>query len=172
MFYTNPLYGSIRTLWLFITGRVKFNKSNVGNTLIMEDGKTFTIFRRGDTKKYFRDTKPKGLFIIYFTPKMDIQKNIRLSRIMLFIFMGFKGFRSKYWCVNEENGECLGVYEWQKLKDAKRYSESIAVTVMNKRSVPGTVSFKVLENIKSNQSWKIVVNSEDEKSRFKAKYNL
>lgn len=173
MIFTNPLFGVIRTLWLFITGRVRFNKSAVGSAIIMSDGKRFTIFRRVKIKKYFgRNMDPQGLFIVQFTPTMDIKKNIRLSKIMLFIFMGFKGFRSKYWCVNEESGECQGVYEWDKLEDAERYSKSIAVRNMTKRSVPGSVSFKVLKNSASSRNWRIEDKKEEEKHQFRVMYNL
>jgi hypothetical protein len=173
MIYTNPIFGVFRTLWLFITGRVRFIKSVVGSTIIMEDGKRFTIFRRVKIKKYFgRTENPQGLFIVQFTPKMDIKKNIRLSKIMLLIFMGFKGFRSKYWCVNEESGECQGVYEWDKLEDAERYSKSIAVRNMTKRSLPGSVSFKVLKNSASSRDWRIEDKIEEEKFQFRVKYNL
>jgi hypothetical protein len=103
---------------------------------------------------------------------MDIKKNIRLSKIMLLIFMGFKGFRSKYWCVNEESGECQGVYEWDKLEDAERYSKSIAVRNMTKRSLPGSVSFKVLKNSASSRDWRIEDKIEEEKFQFRVKYNL
>ena len=173
MIYTNPLFGVIRTLWLFITGRVRFNNSPVGKIITMKDGKTFTIFRRVKIRKYFgRNADPQGLFIVQFTPTMDIKKNIRLSKIMLLIFMGFKGFRSKYWCVNEESGECQGVYEWEKLEDAERYSKSIAVRNMTKRSVPGSVSFKVMDNSASNRNWRIEDKKEEEKHQFRVMYNL
>jgi hypothetical protein len=43
------------------------------------------------------------------------------------IFMGFTGFRSKYWAVDYETGLCQGIYEWQTVADAKAYSESVAM---------------------------------------------
>jgi hypothetical protein len=138
----------------------------------MEDGKEFTIFRRVIIKRYYhKEQKPKALFIVCFTPVMEIAKNIRLSKIMLLIFMGFKGFRSKYWCVNEETGMCQGVYEWDKLEDAERYSKSIAITNMTKRSVPGSISFKILPNTEQNRTWRII-EEPGRKEQFKRKYKL
>ena len=157
MIYTNPLYGFVKTSLLFICGRVQFSKSDLGKKILMGDGKTFEIFRRVTIKQFSdNNSKPKGLFIVRFTPKMDINKNIQLSKIMMLIFMGFKGFRSKYWCVNKETGMCQGVYEWDELEDADRYSKSIAVRNMTKRSVLGTVSYKVLENSENNRDWQIL----------------
>lgn len=86
--------------------------------------------------------------------------------------MGFKGFRSKYWCVNEDTGMCQGVHEWDKLEDAKHYSKSIAVKNMTKRSKPGSVSYEVLDNIKENRSWQIITATTNQKIQFKLKYNL
>jgi hypothetical protein len=171
MIYTNPIYGFFNTLRLFITGKVRFIEQDVGKTIIMDDGQDFTVFRRvvikGNVNK-----RPGGLFIVRFTPKMDIQKNIKLSRLMLMIFMGFKGFRSKYWCVNEKSGMCQGVYEWDTLEDAERYSKSIAITNMTQRSVPGSVTFKVLPNTEANRTWRFVDTAQDEKRQFKLKYHL
>jgi hypothetical protein len=86
--------------------------------------------------------------------------------------MGFKGFRSKYWCVNEETGMCQGVYEWDKLGDAERYSKSIAVKNMTKRSVPGTVSYRILENTESNRTWLIIDTTPEEKLKFELEYRI
>ncbi len=173
MVYTNPLYGIIRTLFLFITGRVQFSRSEIGVTITMDDGQNFKIFRRVVIKRYLNtDKKPEALFIVRFTPRMEIKRNIKLSKIMLLIFMGFKGFRSKYWCVDEETGMCQGVYEWDTLNDAERYSRSIAVKNMTKRSIPGSVSFKVLPNSKENRNWRIADTGEEEKHQFKVRYHL
>ena len=103
---------------------------------------------------------------------MDIKKNIKLSKIMLLIFMGFKGFRSKFWCINTESGKAQGIYEWDKGADVERYSKSIAVKNMTKRSVPGSISFKVLENVDANRTWKLIDIEQEEKIRFKKEYGL
>ena len=172
MLYTNPFFGILRTLFLFITGRVQFDKSVVGNRIIMKDGKAFTIFRRVDIKHYLKSEAPEALFIIRFTPTMELHKNIRLSRVMLFVFMGFKGFRSKYWCVNENSGECQGIYEWDTKADAERYSQSIAIRNMTKRSVPGSISFEILENTPQAHSWEIEETEPEVQIQFRQKYGF
>ena len=82
---------------------------------------------------------------------MTIEQNIRYSNKAMMIFQGFKGFRSKYWTVDYETGECQGIYEWDTYEDAVRYSKSIAVKVMSKRSEQGSISFKVLRNTEENK---------------------
>lgn len=173
MIYTNPLFGFFRTMILFISGRVHFKKTDVGATIVMSDGIEFKIFRSVTIKKFInKDKKPNGLFIVRFTPTMDIGKNINLSKILMLVFMGFKGFRSKFWCVNEKSGMCQGVYEWDTLEDAEHYSKSIAVKNMTKRSKPGTVAYNVLDNIESNRSWEIIDSGKEQKIQFRLKYNL
>jgi hypothetical protein len=87
------------------------------------------------------------MFRIRFKPKnMTIEQNKKFSRLPMLAFMGFWGFRSKYWMVNEQSGLCLGVYEWDTLEDAERYSKSIALRFMTKRSVDGSVSWEVSDN--------------------------
>jgi hypothetical protein len=172
MFYINPIYGYIRTLLRFALGKVQFIKEDVGKTIIMDDAKSFKIFRRVRIKRYFNKNKrPQGLFIIRFALKMSIE-NIIKSRGMLMMFMGFKGFRTKYWCVDEQSGMCQGLYEWDTLEDAVRYSKSVVIKAITKHSVSGSISFKILENTEENRKWEIQDTSQEEKLQFKMKYKL
>lgn len=157
MIFTNPIYGFIKTLFLFITGRVSFIKEDVGKKILMEDGKVYTVFRRVIIKRFInKKRKPEGLFIIRFKPAfMTIGENIKYSRKPIIIFLGFKGFRTKYWTVDYKTGECQGIYEWDTYEDAVRYSKSIAVKVMTNRSEKGSVSYKALKNTEENRKFKI-----------------
>jgi hypothetical protein len=157
MLYTNPIYGVIRNLLLFITGRVHYIKQDVGKNITMEDGKVYTVFRRVVISRFINNNrKPKGLFIIRFKPfGVTVEENIKFSRKAMMVFQGFKGFRSKYWTVDYKTGQCQGIYEWDKYDDAVRYSKSIAVKVMTNRSQKGSVSYKVLENTEENRKFKI-----------------
>lgn len=173
MIYTNPVFGFLRYLLLYISGRVVFLRKEIGKKIIMEDSKDFTVFRRVVIKKYFNKGKePEGLFIVRFTPAMEIKKNIKLSTILMLFIMGFKGFRSKYWCVNEETGTCLGIYEWDTVKDAERYSKSIAVRNMTKRSLSSSIIFQVLANKEENHNWQLIDSDVDRKAQFKKNYSL
>ena len=79
MIYTNPLYGFLRTLSLFITGRVKFDKSVTGSIIKMQDGRSYCIFRRVIIGRIIKkNRKAEALFIVRFKPKIAIKKNIRL----------------------------------------------------------------------------------------------
>lgn len=144
MMKTNPIIGFLRTIMLFLTGKVNFIKSSVGKEITMDDGMKFKVFRHviiGSDKNL---SNTRAVFRIRFIPKnMTVEENMRFSKIPMLIFMGFHGFRSKYWMVNEETGTCLGVYEWDTLQDAERYSKSIALRFITRRSVEGSVSYEI-----------------------------
>jgi hypothetical protein len=144
---TNPVIGFLRTIILCLTGNIEFIKSSIDKEFTMEDGIRFKVFRhviiRSDNSNR---NHPQAVFRIRFQPKgMTAQQNKNFSKLPMLIFMGFQGFRSKYWMVNEETGVCQGVYEWDTLQDAERYSESIALRFMTKRSVEGSVSYEIID---------------------------
>ena len=111
----------------------------------MEDKKEFTIFRHVSIRTK-QDKEPIGLFIVRFKPaSMTVEQNIKFSRISMLVFMGFKGFRSKYWCVDRTTGLCQGIYKWQTVKDAKNYSKSIAMKFITRRSYPDSVEYEIID---------------------------
>lgn len=111
----------------------------------MEDGARFRIFRHVTIRTSSSD-EPQAVFIVRFRPAhVTVQANIRFSLLTMMIFMGFRGFREKFWCVNDETGLCQGVYAWQTLQDAQNYASSVAMRVMTNRSEPDSVTLKVLE---------------------------
>jgi hypothetical protein len=107
----------------------------------MEDGKQFTVFRHA---KVNAPGEPAGVFIVRFTPaRLSVRQNIRFSLLPMIPLLGMRGFCEKYWCVNEQTGECQGVYAWHTLADAEAYARSIALRFMTSRSLPGSVSHRI-----------------------------
>ena len=173
MLQVNPLRGVLRSLYLKTAGRVVFDDAAVGCRLETEDGDVYTIFRRVTIHPPGgAEAAPFGLFDVRFTPTADIAANLRLSKVLMWVFMGFEGFRSKYWGVNETTGECRGIYEWDTLQDVERYSKSIAVRNMTRRSKPGSVSFRVLENTAENRRFRILEVSPEERERLRRAYGV
>jgi hypothetical protein len=141
---TNPILGLFKTLLLFVSRRVSFIKEDVDKQILMEDGTRFRVFRHVKIWAPQLET-PKAVFIVRFRPRnMTVKQNIRFSLLPMMIFMGFRGFREKYWCVNDETGLCQGVYAWQSMEDAENYSKSIAMRFMANRSDPESLSFKII----------------------------
>jgi hypothetical protein len=141
---TNPVMGLLRTLFLFCSLRVTFIKDDRHRQIVMEDGARFRVFRH--VKIWDSQSgSPKAVFIVRFRPRnMTVKQNIRFSLIPMMIFIGFHGFREKYWCVNDETSLCQGVYAWQTMEDAENYSKSIAMRFMVNRSDPESVNFKII----------------------------
>ncbi len=151
---TNPIIGFIRTCLLFISGKVIFDRSVVNKKILMED-REFTIFRRVKIKAK-TSCEPEAFFLVRFKPlDMTPEENIRFSKLPMMIFMGFRGFRSKYWAVDFETGLCQGLYEWQTVQDAKNYAASIAMRFMTKRSDPKSVEYKIVDKRKEALTYSI-----------------
>jgi hypothetical protein len=128
----------LRALWRLVTGRVHFVRADVGETLTMDDGAQFTVFRHVTVEG---PGTPTGAFVVRFTPaNMTVRQNIRFSLLPMIPLLGMRGFREKRWCVNRETGACQGIYAWQTAADAEAYAASVAMRFMTGRSLPGSVS--------------------------------
>lgn len=57
--------------------------------------------------------------------------------------MGFPGFRTKLWMMDEKTGDSQGIYEWDTAEDAENYAHSTALAFMTNRSLPGSVSYRI-----------------------------
>jgi hypothetical protein len=132
-------------LWNLLSGKFRFETAELGKRFYMEDGKAFRIFRR--VRRRAGGLPPaEGAFRVRFKPaRMSVEQNIRFSRLPMIAMLGFPGFRAKYWTVADETGLCQGIYEWDRLEDARAYASSVALAFMTKRSEPGSVSFEVID---------------------------
>jgi hypothetical protein len=109
----------------------------------MEDGAEFTVFRHVKVKAA---GDPAGVFVVRFTPAhMSVRQNVRFSLLPMIPLLGMRGFREKYWCVNEQTGACQGIYAWQTVADAEAYAGSVALRFMTGRSKLGSVSHRILD---------------------------
>ena len=68
-----------------------------------------------------------------------------LSLIPVPLIGGYPGFRDKLWMVDEDSGDWQGVYEWESTAAVKAYQCSFALRVMNRRAVPESISYAVIE---------------------------
>ena len=149
---TNPVFGFINTIGLFLSGRIAFDKDVIGKSIYYKD-KEFKIFRRVKIKN--RENS-KAYFIIRFKPKnMTTEQNIKFSRLPMIIFMGFKGFSSKYWAVDYSTGLCQGFYEWETEEDAINYSKSIALRFMKNRSEKESIEYWIINKDKEKIEYRI-----------------
>lgn len=156
---TNPAIGVTRTLALMAAGRFQFHPEAVDRILETDDAARYRVFRRVTTRG--DAPPPAALFIVRFTVKgMTVRQNIRFSRLPMLVFMGFAGFRSKYWCVDDTTGAYQGVYEWQTRAHAEAYVASIALRFMTDRSIPGSVSHRILDRT-GTEPWPITLHTRE-----------
>ncbi|TMR89281.1 YdhR family protein [Nonomuraea basaltis] len=131
-----------RSIGLIARGRVRLERSRVGEILAMQDGERMRIFRRLRIASP-GSGEPGGEFRVRFTTKMPARINVLFSWLPIVLFMGLPGFVSKTWVVNDATGTFGGIYRWRTQEDALRYSRSAALRFMTRRSVPGSVSFGI-----------------------------
>lgn len=141
----NPLYSFLNALRFGLAGRIHFPRGRIGGTLTLDDGE-WTIFR----EVYIdpaqgRPETPGAIFRPRFhVAGMTLEQNIRFSRLPIPFFIGLPGFRSKLWLYDPKSGDFSGYYHWDSVQDAENYARSFASRFMQRRSEPGSVSFRVI----------------------------
>ena len=133
-------------------GRVHFPKEYVGEVLKLEDGQEFTVFRRLKVINKGDNPNRLAVFKVRFKFKnLKPRANKRLSMIPAPFLMGMRGFREKYWTINENTDYFQGIYQWESREMAERYPGSFIFKLMTKRSAPGTLSYEIIPNTNLSQ---------------------
>ena len=142
----NPFLSFVITIAYALRGRLHFPKNRIGEVLTMEDRQEFIIFRQvivdpsQDKPEETGATFRARFHIAYMSPR----QNKLFSLLPIPFFVGLPGFRSKFWMLNEANGNFQGIYEWDSVEHAKNYANSFAMKFMTMRSVRGSVSYVIL----------------------------
>jgi hypothetical protein len=131
----NPTPFSVvpKSMVMMIFGQIDYVVESNGKT-VKANGKEYKIFRHAVNKK---SEVPKGVFCVWFTPKMDDENTIKLSNLTKLGFMGFPGWRSKRWMLDKSNHEFGGIYEFDTLEQAKVYETSFAMKFSHWHSQEG-----------------------------------
>jgi len=142
----NPMSSLLRFLGYVLTGRINFPRECLGQTVVMSDGQKFKIFKHAKLNcPPGKEREPLAIFQVRFhVANMTPRQNKMFATIPIPFFVGLPGFRSKFWMLNEETGDFQGIYEWDTINDAENYAKSYAVRFMTGRSVPGTVTWKII----------------------------
>ena len=133
MSYPAPLT-VLRTLGLVLTGRIGFPKTLAGRMVTRRDGKRFVIFRQAVAAPGPAPEGEKAAVLCFRfrfaagTPAL----NRRLSLIPIPLIVGYPGFRTKIWSLNDETGAFIGLYEWDSMADLEGYLGSLAIRLMKK----------------------------------------
>jgi hypothetical protein len=119
----------------------------------MDNGDTFTIFRQATMKAARNGSAGLGaVFRIRFRFKRGSPRlNRRLSLIPTPFIVGFPGFRTKIWTIEEGSGTFQGIYEWDCAQSAADYAESLAIRMMKMRAVPDSLDQEIIPNTGVNE---------------------
>ncbi len=129
-----------------LIGKLKLSKQYLKDTVKMEDGQEFTIFRH-ITVFPAKDIEQAVTFIVRFKfAKLSHNANQFASIIPMLLITGFPGFQTKMYAVNKENGYWQGMYQWESLGYLEEYRKSFVFKVMNKRAIPETIKTIQYEN--------------------------
>ncbi len=138
----------VKTFYFFLLWRIHFPKEYVGKKVVMYDGQKFTIFRHvtlNSGSSYLK--KSMAVFRVRFKfAKLSHKANKLASLIPIPLIIGFPGFKDKVWMINEDTGFWQGVYQWESEDAVERYIKSFVLGVMNKRSVPNSISYEIIPN--------------------------
>jgi hypothetical protein len=129
-----------------LTGKLKLSKHYLKDTVKMEDGQQYTIFRH-ITVSPLKDTKQAITFIVRFKfARLSHNANRFASIIPMLLITGFPGFQTKMYAVNKKNGYWQGMYQWESLEYLEEYKRSFVYKLMNKRAIPKTIKSVQYEN--------------------------
>ncbi|MGD0707521.1 MAG: hypothetical protein ABSA51_03600 [Anaerolineaceae bacterium] len=139
----SPIISIIKTIGYILTGRLHFPKNRVGETVVDEQGKKFTVFRQVVVNSMKGQAiQPGVLLTLHFkVTNMSPKVNQFYSLLPLPLYIGDHGFRSKLFTIQGE--DCQSIYEWDTVQDAENYIQSIALKSILLRSVPGSFSYKI-----------------------------
>jgi len=135
-----------------LSGRVHFPEKYIGETLTMEDDQRFVVFRRLKVDGKNNGTEGFCVFKVRFKFKsLESGANKRLSAIPAPFLMGMRGFREKYWTIDEDTGYFQGIYQWESRKMSEDYPNSFIYKVMTKRAAPGTLVNEIIPDTTLSQ---------------------
>ena len=139
--YLPPTAVAVAT-WRLLSGRIIFPKDRLGRVLTMEDGEKHSVFR--EVRVLSSGVVPAASMTVLkvrfrfakFTPAV----NRFLSLIPIPVITGMPGFRQKIWTLCVESGYSQGIYQFESVQQAEDYRRSPVMRILEKRSVPGSIS--------------------------------
>jgi hypothetical protein len=140
----SPIRSFLQFWKVVFQGRVRFPSGRVGTHIFLDDGK-WMVLRELVITQCGVSSGPEIVFRPRFHVKgMSPKVNEWFSWLPIPFFAGLPGFRRKLWLLDPVSGDFSGYYEWQTVDDANNYAQSFAMRFMTARSVPGSVSVRLI----------------------------
>lgn len=129
-----------------LCGRLRFRRRYVGTVFVMEDMRTFRVFRHLSTRpRRAAADRPAILVVRFRFARLSQRWNRLLSLLPVPVIGGFPGFHQKLWMA-DDHGWWQGVYEWESARALEAYRASAVFRTMKRRAAPGTLSTTVIES--------------------------
>jgi len=134
------------SLGRLLLGRLRCSKQYLGDTVKMEEGREFEIFRHISIHP-LKKTDTATVFIVSFKfARLSHKANKVASIIPMLLITGFLGFNTKMYAVNKETGYWQGMYQWESNKALEEYKTSFVFRMMNNRAIKNTVNSMEFNN--------------------------
>lgn len=132
-------------LWRLVSGRIRLPGDRVGRFLTTENGEVHTVFReiRVASSRSVTTEDMTVLRVRFRFARFSHPVNRILSLLPVPAIIGMPGFRGKIWTFCRDSGYSQGIYQFESLEQAEEYCQSPVMVVLEKRSVPGSMSKEI-----------------------------
>jgi hypothetical protein len=140
----NPIKLLARAVLLKLKGRARLER-DIDDTSLYVEGERFVAFRKVVVDPApDQPTEPGAIFQVRFSFKnLSSKANRRLSLIPIPLITAQPGFRSKTWLLGDETGDFIGYYEFDTVRQAEAYWDSLPLKMMRGRAAEGSLSHEV-----------------------------
>lgn len=135
-------------LKLVFSGSLHLRKNNLGKKYSAPDGKTYQVFLNTVSDKEY--SEQEVTLIVGF--RLFLIGNSRffhwlfqhLCMLDTPVWVGLRGFKEKFWMVDQDSKNYLGIYHFRGKEDAKVYANYICA-VLRPVSTKNSVWYKIVE---------------------------
>ena len=144
----NPFYSLSRYLKLRKHKLIQIEKLVKERSIQLPDNKQYKPFLRinvaHDTSKNL--LIPGALFVVVFAvDKYSMNKGIKKAHKKIGFFAGLPGFQAKTYFACIDGSRFAGLYSWESVHAAERYSRSYALKNLANRSKNHDVEYKIID---------------------------
>ncbi|MDO9491610.1 hypothetical protein [Acetobacterium sp.] len=146
-FKYNPCYSIVKYVPVKTSGRIRFDTSNLGGSVIVMGSAPHTVFM--EIHILTKDNQPKqgrAVFeVIFYASKISVDTIIKWTNSTIPIFAGLPGFCNKKFMINKEAKTFSGRYEWETVELAQNYAQSFAAKLMAQVSKPFPIKYTITD---------------------------
>jgi len=129
---------------LLINGKISFPDEMCGKSVCCNEQlyRVFLHVKKEPEKDLF-DNNKVFLRITFKVQHLNFLQRKLIPILSIPFFVGFSGFLSKIFSVNEENSTLQGLYEWESKEAAEQYISSYPMKFMQRNAIAGSVIYEI-----------------------------